>query len=114
MVSIYKIIDTALSTLDMPFFYGMPDFADTEPEKYLTYDDFETAGLFAGNEDLTVEPTITVHIFAPSIDPALNRRVKTALKAAGGIYQGGGKLPSDEVYPYKVHYYMDFNFLMEV
>lgn len=115
MVDIYTLCDTALGTLNLPFYYGMPTFdeASPEPECYIVYEDTDQPEEWAGDTENATEYSITVNLFKPFVDSDFKKSVKDTMKASGFIYQGGGKIGIDSDYPFITQYYQEYKISLE-
>ena len=109
MVDINETVDALLLTLNIPSYYGMPEFGGDEPETYLVYDLYDSAEQYADDVLQSTANYVTVHIFSGAVHNALKKRIKQLFASAGFVYIGGGKLPQDDkIYPYKLHHYIEF------
>lgn len=122
---IYSYIDSTLSTaidgyfsatvdkkpIEIPIYCGMPDFADGEPEYYIVYTLYDSPTLYADNSENAVEYTVTLNVFMPIISTEILEEIKSTMKSAGFVYQGGGEVGTDTDYPNRRQYYQDFKIL---
>ena len=97
----------------MPYYYGMPEFDENEPQNYIVYDVYETPTLFACNEFKNKEYTVTVNIFTLHLNTALNNLVESKFLDAKFLYDGGGQIGNDKQYPYKLQHYKEFKIDLE-
>ena len=116
MKSIYEYIDSILSETGLPFYHGMPEFDEQnpEPEKYLVYDEYETPVYLGDGIYPRKRYFFTVNIFTPAIDENLFKGLESRLIRGGFIYTGGGKVGEEKTFPYKEQYYKEFQILWEV
>lgn len=116
MKSVYEHIDSILSDIGLPFYHGMPEFdeANPEPEKYLVYDEYETPVYLGDGIYPRKRYFFTVNIFTPAIDENLFKDLESRFMRAGFVYTGGGKVGEEKTFPYKKQYYKEFQILWEV
>lgn len=116
MKSVYKHIDSVLSDIGLPFYHGMPEFdeANPEPEKYLVYDEYETPVYLGDGIYPRKRYFFTVNIFTPYADEKLEKDLESRFIRGGFVYTGGGKVGEEKTFPYKKQYYKEFQILWEV
>lgn len=100
-------IDAALSGI-LPYYYAVPEFSGNAPEKYAIINISEQGANYSEGENRVNEYFVSVNIFTAQLDFQLYETIKTAMYGVGFCYVGGGNVGDDKVYPYVVHYYLDF------
>lgn len=109
MVDIYTILDDILLNLNIPFYHGMPEFSQREePCTYLVYDTSDSPEHFSEGYETEIQWNITINIFSPMADFPLMRKVSSAMKRNGFVYEGGGEIGNDKIFPYKKQYYQEY------
>lgn len=103
MEQIITLLEGVLSALtfdgaEVPFYFGMPDFAKDEPPRYIVYDLYEDPACFADNAETASEYTVTLSICTAKPALPLYRAVKQAMKSSGFVYQYGQPM-NDTDYP---------------
>lgn len=101
-------IETALA--DIITVYGRtPEFgSNDEPEKYAVYTITERPCEFGDGAEHSTEYMCRLSVFTETLDFALYRRIKAAMRGAGLAYSNGGQTGTDKLFPYITHYYLDF------
>lgn len=93
----------------LPVYGCTPEFGrNDEPEKYAVYILTERSAEYGDGADNVTEYTCRLSVFTKSLDFALYRRIKSAMRAAGFAYSNGGQVGTDRLFPYITHYYLDF------
>ena len=100
-------IENALSGI-LPVYGQTPEFGGNEPQQYAVYIITERGAEYAEGADNSTEYICRLSVFTQSLDHALYRRIKAAMRAAGFGYSSGGQTGTDAIFPYVVHYYLDF------
>lgn len=103
MEQIITLLEKVLNALtfddtEVPYYFGMPDFAADEPPCYIVYDLYEDPACFADDTETVNEYNITLSICTTKPALSLYRNVKQAMKNAGFMYQYGQPM-NDTDYP---------------
>ena len=114
-MSIYELIDSTLSTLQIPYYSGTPEFYDGDPpERYLFYSAYDIPQQFADGTEHHYEYTVTLNIVTPAVEVETRKLVRNAMKTAGFVYQSGmDTTPDDDTYPYQNQYTQEYKIIME-
>lgn len=110
-MSIYEIVDAALSKATDDFFHGMPEFYEgEEPSAYATYTVQELPQDFASGISASIKYSVYVNLFTTDIAEESKERVISAMIQAGGCYCGGRDVESASGYPSRKQKALDFIF----
>ena len=109
-MNIYEKIDGILATLELPFYYLMPEFAREPPELFITYDFYNKPSLFGDGDELTSRFFVTFGIFGKDNTQVNNlyETLKILLKN-GGFTRSGTLYTSDSDFPKYFRISADFN-----
>ncbi len=77
---IYEIIDSIIESFGYPFYVGMPNFGDDEPELYIVYTLWEVPDFYGDGEYLATKYTISLHFFCDIMHFSECRRVEKQIK----------------------------------
>ena len=100
-------VEAALADI-LPVYGNTPEFGASEPEKYAVYSISESGAEYGDGVDFATEYYVILSVFTPSLDFALYRRIKAAMRAAGFVYSNGGQTGTDGLFPLITHYHLDF------
>lgn len=106
-MNIIEKIDLALRSV-LPFYFNIPEFAGTVPEKYAIINIAEKGANYSESENRVNEYFVSVNVFTKRLDFALYEDIKGAMFGQGFSYSNGGNVGDDKIYPYNTHYYLDF------
>ncbi len=107
-MDIAEKLENALAGV-LPVYGRTPEFgANDEPEKYAVYNITEFPREFAEGEDNSTQYLCRLAVFTPTLDFALYKEIKAAMREAGFGYSSGGQVGTDTLFPYVTHYYLDF------
>lgn len=112
-MGVHEIVDGVLEGLNLPYFEGMPDFGDNEPESYYTYTADAVPALSADDMVLDEEYNVYINLFTPVLDTARIRDTTAAFEAADFIWQGNWTLPPDKIFPFKRQIAFEFKIALE-
>lgn len=108
-MDVYKDIDTALEEVGVPYYHGMPEFAnDAEPVKYISYTLREKPVFYSSGKHNALSVWAAVSVFSPVSDIELYEKIRSILSAYGYEYRDGNDVGTRTPYPCKKHYAMDF------
>lgn len=112
-MGVYEIIDVALESLGLPYFEGMPDFGDDEPESYYTYTADVVPAQSADDIVLNEEYNVYINMLTPALDAVRTRNTTAAFEEAGFIWQGTWTLPPAQIFPFKRQTAFEFKIAFE-
>lgn len=111
-MNLIEKIDLALKPI-LPYYFDIPEFAANPPEKYAIVNIAEKGANYSEGESRVNEYFVSVNVFTKQLDIALYEQIKDAMYGAGFVYDAGGNVGDDKIYPYKAHYYLDFSAVIE-
>lgn len=108
-MGIYELTDSVLSQTKLPFYYGIPEFAEgEEPSEYLTYEETEAPENFGDGEEHCTTYHVTVNLIHPKTDLSILKKVKKLFKEAGFTFIDGAKIDVGKSYPFKIQHYQEY------
>lgn len=112
-MNIFLYIDDVLKRAGVPYYNGMPEFSEDEPEKYIVYNLAETDTCYVDNKPMYTEYTVTFNFLTLYIDTKLYKLTRRLLESAGFFYQSGGEIGTITQYPTRRQYYHDYKITIE-
>lgn len=88
------------------------DFGASEPNTYAIYNYTEQGAEYAEGVDNSTLYFITLNIFSSSVDHSLYAKIKRTLRLRGLGYISGGRVDTDNTYPYIRQYHLDFSLIV--
>ena len=112
-MDVIQKIESALDGV-IPWFTNTPEFADGQaPERYVIVNIAEKGGTYSESHHRTTEYFVSLNVYTPRLDFPLYERLKSAMCGEGFVYDGGGNVGDDKIFPYDTHYYLDFTGVIE-
>ena len=62
-MSFFDLLDGLLTTLDVPFFEGQPEFERSPPETFITYNVYDVPKLYGCGRELYTTYYVTINIY---------------------------------------------------
>ena len=109
-MNIYEKIDGILATLEVPFYYLMPEFAREPPDLFVTYNFYNKPAQFGDGDEIATRFFVTFGIFGKSNTQVNNlyETLKTLLKNSG-FCRSGTLYTSDSNFPKYFRITADYN-----
>lgn len=117
-MSIFELIDGLLTTLDVPYYEGQPEFEAEPPSAFISYNVYDVPAFFGCGKELATTYYVTINIYTSGADKAtVADNLSTALTALftenGFIRQSGNYGLSDD-FPKYYHRIIEFNYSREL
>ena len=107
-----ELLDGLLTTLDVPFFEGQPEFAQDAPEMFLSYNVYDVPKLHGCGVEVVTEYYVTVNVYATGADRARSAdnlgTALTALLTENGFVRRSGSFGLTNDFPGYYHRVIDF------
>ncbi len=109
-VTIFEKIDGILATLEVPFYYLMPELARELPDLFITYNFYNKPSFFGDGDEISSRFFVTFGIFGKSNTQVNNlyETLKTLLKNSG-FCRSGTLYTSDSNFPKYFRITADYN-----
>ena len=110
----FDTIDGILSTLNVPFYSFMPEFAREPPDIFITYDVYDNPAFFGDGDELITRATVTFSVFGKNVSDMdrVYKNLCQKLKTSGFI-RVGAKYSSDNDFPKFSRISVDYTFDFE-
>ena len=117
-MSIFELIDGLLTTLDVPFYEGQPEFETEPPPAFISYNVYDVPGFWGCGEELYTTYYLTLNIYTTGTDKATvadNISVAlTALLTENGFIRQTGNYGLSYAYPKYYIRIIDFSYSREL
>lgn len=117
-MSFFDLLDGLLTTLDVPFYEGQPEFERSPPEAFVTYSVYDVPNLFGCGCELYTTYHVTLNIYVTgenrhqTVDN-LGATVTNLLTENGFVRQSGSFGLSND-FPRYYHRILDFSYSREL
>ena len=117
-MSFFDRLDGLLTTLDVPFYEGQPEFERSPPEVFVTYSVYDVPKLFGCGTEVYTTYYVTLNIYVTGENrhqtaDGLSTAVTDLLTDNGFVRQSGSFGLSND-FPKYYHRVIDFSYCMEV
>ena len=115
-MKIFEVIDNALAELEVPFYYGMPEFAEgEEPEIFISYSVYDTPAARNDGSEVTTRYTATFSIFSRTIEDldSCEESLRELLRGKK-FFRTGGSWSSSDDFPRYERRTIDYTYILEV
>lgn len=117
-MSFFDLLNGLLTTLDVPFYEGQPEFSGEPPEAFISYSVYDVPKFFGCGEELYTTYYVTVNIYVTGNDKAqtadnINMALTALLTENGFIRQSGSYGLTDD-FPGYYHRTAEFNYSREI
>lgn len=117
-MSIFELIDGLLTTLDVPFYEGQPEFEAEPPPAFISYNVYDVPAFFGCGKELATTYYVTINIYTSGADKAaaadnLGAALTILLTDSGFIRRSGNYGLTDD-FPQYYHRTVEFEFCREI
>lgn len=117
-MSIFELIDGLLTTLDVPFYEGQPEFETEPPPVFISYSVYDVPTFFGCGKELYTTYYLTISIFTTGTDKAtvadnLSTALTTLFTDSGFVRQSGAYGLTND-FPGYYHRTVEFEFCREL
>ena len=117
-MSFFDLLDGLLTTLDVPFYEGQPEFETEPPPAFISYNVYDVPKLFGCGKEVVTSYYVTINIYTTGADKAtvadnLNTALTTLFTNCGFIRQSGNYGLSDD-FPKYYHRIIEFSYSREL
>lgn len=117
-MSIFELIDGLLTTLDVPYYEGQPEFEAEPPPAFISYNVYDVPTFFGCGKELYTTYYVTLSIYTTGTDKAAvadNLSVAlTALFTENGFIRQSGNYGLSDDFPKYYHRIIEFNYSREL
>lgn len=113
-MSFFDLLDGLLTTLDVPFYEGQPEFERSPPEVFVTYSVYDVPNLRGCGLEITTTYHVTVNIYATGVNRHSTAvtldETLTDLLTENGFVRRTGIFGLSNDFPRYYHRVMEFDY----
>ena len=117
-MSFFDLLHGLLTTLDVPFYEGQPEFTGEVPEAFISYSVYDVPKLFGCGQEIYTTYYLTINIYTTGSDKAaVAGNISTALTAIlteNGFVRQSGSYGLTDDFPEYYHRTIEFNYSREL
>ena len=117
-MSFFNLLDGLLTTLDVPFYEGQPEFENDPPAAFISYNVYDVPKLFGCGKEAATSYFVTINIYTTGTDKAtVADNISTALTTLfvdSGFVRQSGAYGLTNDFPGYYHRTVDFEFCREI
>ena len=117
-MSFFDLLDGLLTTLDVPFYEGQPEFEGDPPAAFISYSVYDVPKLFGCGKEMVTSYYVTINIYTTGADKAtvadnLNTALTTLFTNCGFVRQSGAYGLTND-FPGYYHRTVEFEFCRDI
>lgn len=121
-MSFFDLLDGLLTTLDVPFFEGQPEFERSPPETFIVYTVWDVPKLYGCGKEFVTTYYVTINIYTRDEKNGTDNCVHAGIVACNlggavitlftenGFSRQGGSFGLSNDFPCYYHRILDFNY----
>ena len=117
-MSFFDLLNGLLTTLDVPFYEGQPEFENDSPETFISYSVYDVPKFFGCGAEMVTSYYVTVNIYTTGTDKAtvadnISAALTTLLIDSGFVRQSGAYGLTND-FPGYYHRTVEFSYSREL